>query len=469
MCRPPAATGARCSYRPSVRSAAVLKPPALGRAPRPAVTAVLVSSWGLALVVVVLVGRTLEARGQLHLGAAPLSGRVRDDVPWAGLLLAAGTAAALVALGPRLAPRLGPVALPCATAVGAAAWAVALALVDGPASLAAPLTSPHDYLADVGRVEGGSSFLPTFAGQVVQREGVEAWRTHVAGHPPGALLLFWWTAQVGLGGPAWAAALLLTAGSSAATAVVVAVRALAGPAAAAAAAPLLVLAPYVLWVVTSADAAFLAVSAWGAALLALAVTRRPGGTATAAALAGGVLLGSGLYLSYGLVPFGAVAGAMLLAGGLARARRATVVAAAGVLVVAAAYTAAGFWWPDGYAATRIRWAQGVGSDRPFLYSAVANLAVAGLATGPAVVAALSRLRTLPGRLGLPVVGALITVLLAEASGMSRGEVERIWLPFFPWLLVGAVVLARGGAVPRRWLVAQAACALAVTALVRTSW
>jgi len=403
------------------------------------------------------------------MGAAPLSGHWRDDVPWAGLVLPAGVAAVLVALGARIASRLGPIALPCATAAAAATWAVALALVDGPAALAAPLTSPHDYLADVPRVHGPWSFLSSFTEAVVSRPGVETWTTHVAGHPPGALLMFWLADQVGLGGPGWAAVLLIAAGASAAAAVVVVVRALAGPTAGAAVAPLLALAPYALWVATSADAAFLAVSAWGAALLAVSVTRRPGRAATAAALGGGLLLGSGLYLSYGLVPFGAVAGALLLAGGRARAPRACALAAAGVLVVVVAWTAAGFWWPDGLAATTTRWAQGWGSERPFAYTAVADLAVLGVAVGPAAVAALPRLRALPGRLAYPVLGALAAVLLADASGMSRGEVERIWLPFLPWLLLAAVALHRAGSVPRGWLVAQAGCALAVTALVRTTW
>ncbi len=375
----------------------------------------------------------------------------------------------LVVLGARIAPRLGPVALPCATAAAAAAWTLALALVDGPASLAAPLTSPHDYLADVPRVDGAWSLLPSFADQVVARAGAEAWTTHVAGHPPGALLMFWWADRVGLGGPAWAAALLIVVGSSAAAAVAVAVRALAGPAAAAASSPLLALAPYALWVATSADAAFLAVSAWGAALLAVAVTRPPDRRATASALGGGGLLGSGLYLSYGLVPFGVVAAGLLLAGGRARALRAAALAAAGVLVVVTAYTAAGFWWPDGFAATRTRWAQGWGSQRSFGYTAVGNLAVAGLAAGPAVVAALPRLQALPGRLAHPSVGALVAVLLADASGMSRGEVERIWLPFLPWLLLVALAFDRGKSVPRGWLLGQAGTALAVTALVRTTW
>lgn len=425
--------------------------------------------WGAALVVVVVVGSALEARGVLHLGAAPLSGQVRDVVPWAGLLLPVAVAAGVVTRGPRIAARLGPVALPVATAAAAATWTVALALVDGRGAITAPLTNPNDYLADLPRVHGPFALLPSFADLVVQRPGGGAWATHVAGHPPGALLMFWAADRVGLGGPAWAAVLLIAAGSSAAAAVVVAVRALGGPSAAAAAAPLLALAPYVLWVATSADAAFLAVSAWGASLLAIAVTRRPDRWSAAAALGGGVLLGSALYLSYGLVLFGAVAVAVLIAGGRSRGQRAALMAVAGVLLVVAAWTAAGFWWPDGFVATRTRWMQGAGSERSFPYTVVADLVVAGLALGPAVVAALPRLRALPGRLACPVLGALAAILLADASGMSRGEVERIWLPFVPWLLVAAVPVEPGRSVRRGWLAAQAGCALAVTAVVRTTW
>lgn len=461
--------GARTPYRQAVDTAVASRATMPGGAPPSRRYALALGAWGVALAVVVVLGRGLTARGQLHLGAAPLSGTPRNALPWTGLLLPAATAAVLVAAGPWVAARLRPATLPWVTAAAAAAWAVALALVDGPAGLTAPLIGPHDYLADLGRVHGVSAFLGSFSDLVVRRAGVDVWTTHVAGHPPGALLMFWAADRVGLGGPGWGAALLIGVGSSAAAAAVVAVRALGGPGAAVAAAPLLALAPYALWVATSADAAFLGVSAWGLALLALAVTRPPGRATTAAAFSGGILLGAGLYLSYGLAPFGAVAVAVLASPARRRAVQTTAVAAAGVLLVVLVYTRAGFWWPDGYTATRTRWAQGWGSARPILYSELANLAVAGLAVGPAAVAALTRLRALPGRSVRLVVGALLALLLAEASGMSRGEVERIWLPFLPWLLIAAVVHARGGAVPRRWLLAQAGCTLAVTALVRTAW
>jgi methylthioxylose transferase len=463
--RPPNA--ARNTYRPVVESATAAPAGSDGTCLQ-ATSGVVLGAEGAGLLAAVLVGRVLEQRGHLHLGTPPLSGTLRQTVPWAGLLLPAAVAAALVAGAPRVAPRLGPVGLPAATAVAAAAWATSLALVDGPAAVAAPLSSRHDYLADVDRVGDVPAFLASFAEQVVRGPGVEAWTTHVAGHPPGALLMFWAADRLGLEEPGWAAALLIAAGASAAAAVIVAVRALAGPRAAASAAPLLALAPYALWVATSADAAFLAASAWGAALVTLSVRGR-GAAADAAGVAGGVLLGTGLYLSYGLVPFGAVVVALLIAGGAARFPRAVLLTAAGVLLVVVAYSAVGFWWPDGLAATRIRWAQGWGSERPPVYSALANLAVAGLATGPAALAGLPRLRALPGRLALPVAGAVMAVLLADVSGLSRGEVERIWLPFLPWLLVAGVALARDGRVPRGWLVSQAAVALVVTAVVRTTW
>jgi hypothetical protein len=47
--------------------------------------------------------------------------------------------------------------------VAAAAWATSLALVDGPAAVAAPLSSRHDYLADVDRVGDVPAFLASFA------------------------------------------------------------------------------------------------------------------------------------------------------------------------------------------------------------------------------------------------------------------------------------------------------------------
>jgi hypothetical protein len=59
------------------------------------------------------------------------------------------------------------------------------------------------------------------------------------------------------------------------------------------------------------------------------------------------------------------------------------------------------------------------------------------------------------------------VVLADASQMSKGEVERIWLPFVPWILVSCALL------PERWrrggLVLQVVVALVVQHLLATGW
>ncbi|XRQ08983.1 hypothetical protein ACN3XK_72970, partial [Actinomadura welshii] len=62
--------------------------------------------------------------------------------------------------------------------------------------------------------------------------------------------------------------------------------------------------------------------------------------------------------------------------------------------------------------------------------------------------------------------ALAGVLALDASGVTRGEVERIWVPYAAWLLAAAA-LHRPPA--RAWLAAQAATALAVQALVLSPW
>jgi len=53
--------------------------------------------------------------------------------------------------------------------------------------------------------------------------------------------------------------------------------------------------------------------------------------------------------------------------------------------------------------------------------------------------------------------------------MSKGEVERIWLPFMPWLLAAGACLWKPPGSVRGWLGAQAGCAIAIAALVRTPW
>lgn len=57
------------------------------------------------------------------------------------------------------------------------------------------------------------------------------------------------------------------------------------------------------------------------------------------------------------------------------------------------------------------------------------------------------------------------MLAADLSGLSKAEVERIWLPFAVWLPVATAHLSAGHR--RWWLAAQAGTALAVNHLLWT--
>ncbi|TXS12072.1 hypothetical protein EAO68_23815, partial [Streptomyces sp. wa22] len=111
-----------------------------------------------------------------------------------------------------------------------------------------------------------------------------------------------------------------------------------------------------------------------------------------------------------------------------------------------------------------------------------NLACATLAAGLATVAGLRRaVASAPSgargllsgtatgaqRLAFLSLAALLAVAVADLSGMSKAETERIWQPFVLWLMPAAALLP--GIDRRRWLAAQAAVALLVNHLLWTGW
>jgi hypothetical protein len=253
-------------------------------------------------------------------------------------------------------------------------------------------------------------------------------------------------------------------------AVLVTVRAVAGEEPARLVAPFLVLAPVALWVATSADAFFAGVAAWGVALLATAAARAPGRGADVRAAAGGLVLGLTLFLSFGLAVLGLVALAVVLVhhGRLGRrgVGRVLGVAAAGVLVVVAAFAVGGYWWVEGFAAAGDRVRSGPSyADRPLWFFVLANLAAAALAVGPAAVAGLACLRR--GRLVLLPLAALAGIVVSDLSGLVRGETERIWLPFYVWVLVATAFLPRQQR--HLWLLLSVVLAIGIEVVVRTEW
>ncbi|MFD4405100.1 hypothetical protein ACFWPH_20300 [Nocardia sp. NPDC058499] len=404
-------------------------------------------------------------RERLFAGAAPIFGWWSPHIGW-GTLPAIALAAIVVLRGPALARRLRWGPLLGAGYATALTWAFALALVDGwERGVTARLADGHEYLAEVPGVTDIPLMLDTFAGRILDGQP-DSWTTHVSGHPPGALLFFVLLDRFGVGGPTWAGIVCVLIGCSAPIAVAVALRALGSEDRARAVLPFLALAPAAIWIAVSADALFAGVTAWAVALLAVAA-RAGRWVPVLAAIGAGILFGFGIYLNYGLVLMGFVAVAVLVA---ARTARPLLPAVFGALLVVAAFTAAGFWWFDGYHLVVERYYQGIATDRPYGYWWWGNLAATvcavGLATAAGLPRALTRLRTLEPA-ALLVTGAVCAIAAADISGLSKAETERIWLPFDIWLLVATAYLPYARARP--WLAVQVAGALLLVHLLFTNW
>jgi hypothetical protein len=110
---------------------------------------------------------------------------------------------------------------------------------------------------------------------------------------------------------------------------------------------------------------------------------------------------------------------------------------------------------------------GIHFVRPYSYFIIDDPAAWALALGPAMAVAVVRLRD--RKLWLLVGGAIAAAVLADVSGLSEGEVERIWLPFTVWVLVAGAALGPGRAAVRGWLAAQVLTALAIQATIATLW
>ena len=446
-------------------------PPGTGtRLPLPAGIALAVG--GLLLLAAFSV-EALGITGNVHAWLPPLSAYFEPTIGQPAALLAClATAAAVLGYGGRASARLSWGRLLGLTWLTTVTWGFSVALLRGwQTGIVSVLAHPDEYLMDVDRVDGVRSLLSIYADNILLVPDRSNFVTHNSGHPPLPLLSYAGLDAVGLGGPAWAGVVTALVGSTAVVAVLMTLRRLGDEQRARLAAPFLALSPLSIWVFVSADGAFMAAAAWGLTVLAYAATQQHRNKALALGVAAGLALGSCLFLSYGLVLMGPLALAVLW---VARSWRPLVPAALAASAVVALFAAGGFWWLEGQQLVVERYYQGIADTRPQSYWIWANLAVVAFAVGPAVVAgigmAVSRSRAEaagPSPVWWLALGAAVAILVADMSGLSKSETERIWLPFMVWLVPLATLLPPH--THRAWVAGQVVWTLGISLVLRTTW
>jgi methylthioxylose transferase len=379
-----------------------------------------------------------------------------------GALLPAAVATLFIASYRTLIDTLSWRALCAIVPLVATTWTVSLALAEGTSGLTRGPKWSTEYLSDVPSVRAGpAGFLRGFT------DNIERYEIHVRGHPPGMVLLLAGLDRVGLGGAAPEAVLVIALAATAPVAVMLVVRVVAGEAMARRSIPWLVLTPAAIWIATSADALYMTVGAWAVALVILSVDRRAAAGVFMAA-SGGLLGGLALLGTYGIVLVATVPIAVMWS--RRRDSRAVVrsaaVATASAGVVIASLIPFGFWWFDGLRTTKHEY-DTLDLDRPYWAFIFVNLAAWSLALGPATFMALARLRD--RRVWTVVGGGIAAAMLANASGLSLGEVERIWLPFTLWVLPAGAALTSDLRLARAGLALQAVSSIALISVATTQW
>jgi hypothetical protein len=448
--------------------------------------------------------------------------------------VAIGTGLVVWWLLPRMAATMRLRLLLPLTGLCAGVFALLLALSDGEEGVLEPVRNPTEYWEYQPKLPPLREFLDVYV------DKVKWWPVHMRGHPPLFTMVLKLLRWLGLDGPWPVAGLSIAATMAVPMLVLVTVHRLVGPAAVRKLAPFLVLTPYAVWAMTSADIVYSAIGAAVVATVVLAVQssnrlRRLGWSSLA-----GVAFAVLMFSTYGAVMFSIVVLAAALgaapdvsgqlAGGLsvgclaqsaARAAHATqdhrspseanilgpacaesalrprkqgrhteagprmftalgpssvkslsiaaatilkrsmsrlrssrlvevaVVAAVPIVVVTLTFRHFGFWWLDGAKETKRLYWKGTAQFRTWTYFTLVDATVPLIALGPAFVHAITRLR---GRLWWLVGGALLAIIASTASQISKGEIERIWLIFYPWMLVAAVALPKRQV--RWWLGAQ---------------
>lgn len=417
---------------------------------------------GTVLIAGVAWGRRIERElPEIKLGAPPLVGEWRWHLTPA-VLPAIALGGLVVVFGPTLARRLSFRMLVAISALTAAAFAFSLAASDGLSAVLAPVVHPTEYWDNLDVLPSGGRMLEWFAVQ----DFLKYFSVHLKGHPPGFILLLKGLAAMGLGKPWVTGALSYLGVALIAAGVLTTVRLVVSDVAARKCAPFVVIAPFSMWLGTSADAFFAGVGAIGVACVAWSLTARDRSVAFGAAALAGLSLGGLLFLTYAAATFLVIPAVITL--GMwqtpwrARRQRAGV-AFTGIALVVFIFRGFGFWWIDGLRNTNWFYWNGTAAFRPWRYFLVSNLGAMSVALGPAVIAGIASLRR--SRLWLLVGAALVCVSLATASQYTKGEVERIWVLFYPWMIPAVAVLPS----PRPWLALQTTVVLLLQVWLVSKW
>ncbi len=419
----------------------------------------IVAAAGLALTAL-----AVHLHARLGTASAPFVGRYRLKLDPGTLLAPAVALTVLAAAATRTTERLPWRALLLAGYASALAWALTLAVVDGGNGLAAPVTNPGEYFRDVAAMASDpGGFLRHF----VSASGEHAIATRQ--HPPGPVLLLWLLDHVGLHRPATIGLAITVVGCLTVPLVLVAMRSLCGEVSARRLAPVIVLAPYAVWVAVSMDSVVATLTAAMVTTGVLASEQhRRGRSAVPLALICGLLLGVAALFSYA-APWLALS--VVCVYFVRRRALLNVVTGAAALIPLSLAQSVGFVWTDGLTAAQADFSIRVEPQRSAVVWGVVSLVVLVLACGPAIVASARKIRRTPGWPFL--VGAILAVGFAVSAGLARGEMEHAWLPYFPWLLVASVAPERRGGTPALtplWLVGAGALgAVTLEAVLRTAW
>ncbi len=317
-------------------------------------------------------------------------------------------------------------------------WIVALAAGNarsGPAGALAvgAFAASDGHLPDLGAAETDpTALLRTFT----EHAGTSGYGTRA--HPPGPALLVWALARLGITAPT-ALGIVLTALSAATVPLVaIAVRSLCHETAARRLVPILVLAPWALWMAASVDGVTATV---GTAFVTLGVVGSEPGRRLWWAAACGLLFGVATLFSYAMPWLGAVVVATYF---VRRRPLLNVITGGCFLVPLSLMSLWGFSWPDGLAAAREGVAHaatqatrvGAATLPASITRLPVGLAVVLVACGPMIIRAARRVRLTPGWPFL--VGAVPAILFSMVTGLSSTALEWSWLPFYCWLVVPAL-------------------------------